>query len=111
MKPLSNDLRERILSAVDHHEGSRRPIARRFLVDVSTITRLLQPRRLIGSIALRPHGGGQEPVLDPEALERPRDLVREHPNATLHQLRADLGIGGGLTIVRRALKKLGITRE
>ena len=45
MKPLSNDLRERILAAVDRREGSRRQLAVRFSVNVSTITRLLQGAR------------------------------------------------------------------
>jgi transposase len=44
MRALSQDLRERIIAAVDHREGSRREIARRFRVDVSCITRLLQLR-------------------------------------------------------------------
>ena len=59
MQPLSNDLRERIIAAVDDREGSRRQIAVRFCVDVSTITRLLQLRRQTGSLEPRPHGGGQ----------------------------------------------------
>ena len=45
MRPLSMDLRERIIRAVDNKEGSRREIAKRFDVDTSTITRLLQLRR------------------------------------------------------------------
>jgi transposase len=62
MSPLSLDLRERILAAVDHNEGSRRQLARRFNVNVSTITRLLQLRRQTGSSAPRPHGGGQPAI-------------------------------------------------
>ena len=61
MKPLSNDLRERILDAVDNREGSRRKIAARFCVNISTITRLLQLRRQTGSFEPRPHGGGSHP--------------------------------------------------
>jgi transposase len=109
MKPLSNDLRERILNAVDHHEGSRRKLAVRFSVDVSTITRLLQLRRQTGSSGPRPHGGGVPPTLDPEGLERLRALVKEDPDATLETLKQRLGISGSIMIVWRALKKLGIT--
>ena len=65
MMPLSNDLRERILAAVDNCEGSRRQIAARFCVNVSTITRLLQLRHQTGSLDPRPHGGGKPPTLDP----------------------------------------------
>jgi transposase len=64
MQPLSNDLRKRILDAVDNKEGSRRELAVRFSVNTSTITRLLQLRRQTGSVEPRPHGGGVEPTLD-----------------------------------------------
>jgi transposase len=111
MRPLSNDLRERIVAAVDRHEGSRREIARRFAVDVSCITRLLQLRRQTGSIEPRPHGGGKAPALGHDGLERLRRLVQERPDATLRQLRDGLGVGGSIMIVSRALKKLGITRK
>ena len=66
MRPLSNDLRQRILDAVDNHEGTQRELAERFAVNPSTITRLLQLRRQTGSAAPRPHGGGKPPTLDPE---------------------------------------------
>src|SRR3954454_24241934 len=67
MQPLSNDLRSRILNAVDNREGSRRKLAVRFEVNTSTITKLLRLRRETGSLAPRPHGGGVEPTLDRDA--------------------------------------------
>ena len=91
MKPLSDDLRQRILAAVDNHEASRRKLAVRFSVDVSTITRLLQLRRQTGSSQPRPHGGGVVPTLDQDALERLRGLVEETPDATLEMLKQKLG--------------------
>jgi transposase len=111
MKPLSNDLRERIVEAVDNHEGSRRAIARRFQVDVSCITRLLQLRRQTGSLQPRPHGGGKAPALDQDGLERLRGLVQERPDATLEQLRQYLDLSGSIMIVWRGLEKLDITRK
>ena len=111
MKPLSNDLRERIVAAVDNHEGSRRQIARRFSVNVSCITRLLQLRRQTGSIEPRPHRGGKPPALDQRGLQRLGRLVQKRPDATLRQLQQLLGISGSIMIVWRALKTLGITRK
>ena len=108
MKPLSNDLRQRILDAVDNREGSRRKLAARFSVNVSTITRLLQLRRQTGSSEPRPHGGGVAPTLDHEALERLRKLVEETPDATLEALRQEMGISGSVMIICRALQKLGL---
>ena len=83
MRPLSMDLRERIIRAVDNKEGSRREIAKRFDVDTSTITRLLQLRRKTGSIDPRPHGGGVEPARGPEDHDRLDELGEEKPHATL----------------------------
>ena len=42
MTPYSQDLRQRILDTVQRGEGSLRQIARRFLVSVSFVTRLLR---------------------------------------------------------------------
>jgi transposase len=108
MKPLSNDLRQRILDAVDNKEGSRRKLADRFKVNTSTITRLLQLRRQTGSFEPRPHGGGVEPTLDHEALERLGKLVEETPDATLEALKQKMGISGSRIIICRSLQKLGL---
>src|SRR5262249_13367254 len=111
MQPLSNDLRKRILDAVDNREGSRRQLAARFSVNTSTITRLLQLRRQTGSFQPRPHGGGVAPALDHDALERLRELVEETPDATLGALRQKPGVSGSRMIVCRALQKLGLPRK
>jgi len=111
MQPLSNDLRERILKAIDNHEGSRRKLAARFCVNPSTITRLLQLRRQTGSFDPRPHAGGVTPALDPDALERLRKLVQEDPDATLEMLKQEMGVTGSKMIICRALQKLGLPRK
>jgi transposase len=108
MQPLSNDLRERIIKAIDNHEGSRRKLAARFCVNPSTLTRLLQLRRQTGSFDPRPHGGGVTPVLDHDALDRLRTLVEETPDATLEMLRQKMGVAGSKMIICRALQKLGL---
>jgi transposase len=108
MQPLSNDLRERILKAIDNREGSRRKLAARFCVNPSTITRLLQLRRQTGSFDPRPHAGGVTPTLDHDALQRLRKLVEEAPDATLETLRQKMGVTGSIMIICRALQKLGL---
>jgi transposase len=108
MKPLSDDLRQRILAAVDKREGSRRKLAARFSVNTSTITRLLQLRRQTGSYKPRPHAGGVTPTLDQDVLERLRNLVEQTPDATLEALKRKLGVSGSRMIVGRALQKLGL---
>jgi len=108
VQPLSNDLRKRILDAVDNREGSRRKLSARFAVNTSTITRLLKLRREAGSFEPRPHSGGVEPTLDHDALERLRKLVERTPDATPESLRREMGVSGSRMIICRALQKLGL---
>src|SRR3954464_10832707 len=108
MQPLSNDLRQRILDAVDNKEGSRRKLAARFKVNTSTITKLLRLRRETGSFEPRPHAGGFAPTPDGDALERLRGLVEKTPDATLEALRQEMGVSGSRMIICRALQKLGL---
>src|SRR5258707_15736287 len=91
MTPYSQDLRQRVLDTVQRGEGSLRQIARRFLVSVSFVTRLLRNHRDTGSLEPKPHGGGNPAVLTPEDLERLRELIRQQPDATLQEGRPRLG--------------------
>src|SRR6185437_17153798 len=111
MTPLSQDLRQRILDTVQRREGSLRPIARRFLVSVSFITRLLRAHRSTGSLQPKPHGGGNPPVLGPEDLERLRELIRQQPDATLEECRQRLGASCSTMTISRALRRLGLPRK
>src|SRR3954447_15762101 len=108
MQPLSNDLRKRILDAVDNNEGSRRKLAARFKVNTSTITKLLRLRAETGSYQPRPHRGGVAPTLDGDALGRLRRLVEETPHAPPEAPRQKMGVSGSRMIIGRALQKLGL---
>src|ERR1043165_7716850 len=111
MTPLSQDLRQRILDTVQRREGSLRQIARRFLVSVSFVTRLLRTSRNPGSPEPKPHGGGNPPVLTPEDLERLRELIRQQPDATLEECRQRLGVSCSAMAISRALRRLGLPRK
>jgi transposase len=111
MKAISEDLRKRILDTIQRGDGSLRQIARRFLVSVSFITRLLQLHRSTGSLEPRPHGGGNPPILSPEDLQQLRELVQKQPDATLEELRQRLGVSCSLMTISRALCKLRLPRK
>jgi transposase len=111
MKAYSQDLRKRILDTVQRGDGTLGQIARRFLVSVSFITRLLQLHRSTGSLEPRPHGGGNPAGLGPEDRERLRELVRQQPDATLEELRQRLGASCSLMTSARALRQLGLPRK
>jgi transposase len=111
MSPYSRDLRKRILDTVERGEGSLRQIARRFLVSLSFVARLLRHYRTTGSLEPKPHGGGRHPALGPAQLQRLRALIRKKPDATLDELRRDLGVACSTMAIVRALQKLKITRK
>src|SRR5215471_19291399 len=111
MIAYSQDLRQRILDTVQRGEGSLRQIARRFLVSVSFVTRLLRLHRGTGSLQPKPHGGGNPSALGPEDLERLRELIRQQPDATLEECRQHLGRSCSLMAISRALRKLGLPRQ
>ena len=111
MTPYSQDLRQRVLDTVRRGEGSLRQIARRFLVSVSFVTRLLRTHRDTGSLEPKPHGGGNPAVLTPEDLERLRELIRQQPDATLQECRQRLGVSCSTMTISRALGRLGLPRK
>jgi transposase len=85
-KPYSQDLRERVIAAVDDGTGAytAAPI---FRVSVSYIYKALGRRRLTGETTARTGRAGRKPKLAPhdEALRR---YVAEHADATLEELQA-----------------------
>src|ERR1043166_6847030 len=111
MTPYSHDLRQRILETVQRREGSLRQIARRFLVSLSFVVRLLQTYRRTAPIHPQPHRGENPAKPGPEDLERLRELVRQQPDATLEELRQRLGASCSLMTLSRALRQLGLPRK
>ncbi len=110
MRAYSNDLRERIVAAVQRGEHSLRQIARLFSVSLSCVVRLLQHQRRTGSVRPKPHPGAPR-KLDAAADARLLELVRQQPDATLAELRDRLGVRCSLMTIARALQRHRITRK
>jgi putative transposase len=64
VRPLSNDLRERVVAAVASGESCR-AVAVRFGVAVSSVVKWSQRHRTTGSVAPGKMGGHRKPVLAP----------------------------------------------
>jgi transposase len=111
MVPYSNDLRERVLMAVDAGEGTQEEIAGRFRVSARWIRKLLARRIATGSIAPKPNGGGRKLSIQGEAADALRAAVRDDPDATLAELRQATGFKGCVMTVWRAIERLKITRK
>lgn len=91
-KPYSNDLRERVVSAVEAG-GSCRVVAERFGVAVSSVVKWSQRYRATGSVAPGKMGGHLRPVLEPHRdfiVER----IKQSPHLTLHGLKDELAVHG-----------------
>jgi transposase len=111
MRAYSNDLRERIVAAVERGEHSIRQIAYLFSVSLSCVVRLLQHQRRTGSVQPTPHAGVPQRKLDAAAEARLLELVHAQPDATLAELRDRLGIPCCLMTIARALQRHQITRK
>ena len=89
---FSNDLRERVVFALEAGESCRL-VAARFGVGVSSAVKWYQRYRATGSVAPAPMGGHRKRVLDPH-----RDFIIERinqtPHLTLHGLKDELAARG-----------------
>jgi transposase len=91
-RPLSNDLRERVVAAVVSGETCRSAAAR-FGVAVSTVVKWSQRYRATGSVAPGKVGGHRKPILTPHRafiVER----IAQTPHLTLHGLKRELAARG-----------------
>jgi transposase len=99
-RPLSNDLRERVVAAV-LGGASCRSVASRFGVAVSSVVKWSQRYRATGSVAPGKVGGHRKPVLAPH-----RDFIIERiaqtPHLTLHGLKEELA-GRGVKVSHNAV--------
>lgn len=86
MKAYSVDLRQKIVDVYNQGEISQRQLAERFQVSLSTVQRLLKRFYNGEDIAPKGHGGGHPPVLTAEQVEKVKELVESHNDATLEEL-------------------------
>jgi len=86
-KPLSNDLREQVIVAVDGGM-SRRAVAERFKVAASTLIRWVEQWRRTGSVRPRLQGGDNRSQRIEAHGGEILALLAETPNMTLAEIAA-----------------------
>ena len=111
MIAYSQDLRERVLAAVDAAEGTQEQIARRFRVSARWIRKIRALRARTGSIAPKPRSGGRKPLIQGGKADALQAAIRNTPDATLQELREAAGFDGSLMTVWRAVRRMNITRK
>jgi transposase len=103
--PYSDDLRDRVLAAYDRGMKTKK-IAEVFQVSPAWARRIRQCRRETGRVRPLPTGGKRVQKIDPVLLA---ELVRRQPDATLKELREQLGVKCALSSVWNALDKLRLS--
>jgi transposase len=115
MKAYSVDLREKILEAYLHQEGSIRHLANRFKVSARFVWELVNRFRRTGSYTPKAHGGGNPPRIATSQYELVTALVKQYPDATLQELCVHIEEVGHIrpskSSLQRTLDKLKLTRK
>lgn len=105
MIAYSMDLRDRVLADCD--AGMKTKVAAlKYRVSPAWVRRLKQHRRERGDIVPRRGGGSRGRKIDRERLAT---LVRERPDATLVELRDQLGAAVTAWAIGKALRELGLS--
>ena len=108
-RPISLDLRQRILAAYDQNEGTRQEIAQRFRVSLGMVKKLLQQRRHTGDIACRYHRCGRAPKLVATHRQHLRELLSRKPDLTLEELRRAAQLDCTIQAIHYVLEAMGLT--
>jgi transposase len=102
----SAQVRQRAIAAYESGRGTQAQVARLYGVDISTFQRWLQRYWQTGRSAPLPRGHNPSALGDSQ-MRQLDELVRQTPDATLEQLRAELGVDCSLVAIHNALKRLG----
>ena len=109
VRPLSTDLRERVVAAVLSGETSR-AVAARFGVAVSSVVKWSQRHRATGSVAPGQMGGHRKRVLEPHRAFI-AERIAQTPSLTLNALKGELaarGISVSHDAIWRFLRREGL---
>lgn len=109
MKAYSNDLRERVIGQVLAGEMAQQELAEFNHVSLSWVQRLWRRFRETGSVV--PDRIGRPPGTGTIPLARLQAFVKEHPAATLAEIKQGCELRETLTGIWKALKRLGLSRK
>src|SRR5215210_5988543 len=114
MKPYSQDLREKIVRALEAREETQEEIAARFAVSPSFVVKLWRRWRITGSSSALPHAGGRRRSLRAVEATIRRELERQ-PDLTLAELCEKAGAAGASSVSTKTmcmeLRRLDLPRK
>jgi transposase len=114
MKAYSEDLRQKVVRAVQQHGTSKSEAARHFSISLSSVKRYTKLASEGESLTPR-KGGGRPPIADDATRKLLEDDIRTRPAATVRERRHFLESFAGKSLsgstVRRLLKRMGFSRK
>ncbi len=107
MKPLSLDLRQRIVAAYENGEGSHEELGERFAVSKALVGKLVRQHRTLGTLEPQVHRRGRKPAIAGEQEQALRSHLVDHPDATLQERIDALKLDCSLNTVWKTLRRWG----
>ena len=103
------------MQAYERRLGSQRALADVFGVSLSFVEKVLRRYRATGELGPKPRGGGQKLRVGAAGRAFIRQVVHDHPDATLEELCARLAdkIGGRVSLATmcRVVQRLALPRK
>lgn len=114
-RPLSNDIRIRVVQAYDSGDVSYREVAERFDVAFNSVVRWVSLFRNHGDVSPRHCGSKILPKIRDEHFDELKTLIAEKPDRTLEELALCWNQQHDSDVhrssIHRALNRAGITRK
>ncbi len=114
MKPYSQDLRDRVIAAVEAGQHSYPEIATTFAVSESTLDKWVKRWRDTGSVAALPFAGGRQRALK-DCADVIRAEVKQQPDVTLDELcervTTQTAVTASRSMMSRELQVLALPRK
>ena len=107
MRPLSQDLRERIVAAYEEGDGGYEVIAARFRVGPTVVGKLVRQLRELGTLESQVHLRGRKPAVSGEKEIELREHLEKYPDATVLERRDALGLKCSEKTLWQTLRKMG----
>ena len=107
MTPLSQDLRQRIVTAYEAGEGTYLVLSKRFAVSESVVGKLVRQYRELGTLETQMHRRGRKPAVTDEIESALLKHLEQHPDATVLERRDALGLNCTEKTLWQTLRKLG----
>jgi transposase len=115
MKPLSSDLRARIVAVYTEGEQSYSQVAKRFHVSRSSVKRFVKQWRETGCLEPKPVRNGSQPVLEAAGLALLNSLLERQGEVSQDELREQVATQTGILVsqptICRTLQRVRITRK